>query len=349
MFRRDSVIAIVVAAAWMLGTPAPVRAQAGERAATAEDLFRQALQLTRQGRFAEACPRFAESHRLDPAFGALMNLAACYEKTGRTASAWQAYVDAADLARDKGQRARADSARKKANVLAPRLVRIEIRLGAGMDAAGLEITRNGKPVDPALVGNAVPVDPGSYAIVAARRGAEPWKASVSATEPGKTIVVEVTGPIASAPVAVPDAPPVRPAPAVASPSRGRPAEPRGEPPAREREARAPAGRGLRITGLTVAAGGAALAATGGVFAWLSRSISNDYTDVEAGERFDPAREHRARTYQTSAFVLWGVGAAAIAGGATLYVIGRHRGDAAGVSLAPVPLRGGAAALVSWPW
>jgi serine/threonine-protein kinase len=344
MLLRISAIIIVVVSAL---APLAAHAQAGERAATAEDLFRQGLQLTKKGRFAEACPKFAESNRLDPAFGSLMNLGACYEKLGRTASAWQAYVDAADLARDKGQRARADSARKKASQLAPRLVRLEVRLGTGVDARGLAITRNDRSFDVALVGNAVPVDPGSYLLVAARAGAEPWKTSVTATEPGKTVVVELAGPVGGPPEPA-DAPPVSPS-STSGPPRAPGATPVPRAPAEsvhETQAGAP-GRSLRVAGITVAAGGVAMVATGGAFAWLSRSISNDITHAAPGARFDPAREDRAKTYQTSAFVLWGVGAAAIAGGATLYFVGHRRAETS-VTLAPVP-HGGVAAVVSGQW
>jgi hypothetical protein len=109
------------------------------------------------------------------------------------------------------------------------------------------------------------------------------------------------------------------------------------------------GRGLRRTGIAMVVGGAVLAATGGVLAWRARSISNDYTDVQAGERFDPDREDRARTYQVSAFVLWGVGAAAIAGGTTLYLVGRNRANGTELTVAPVVRRDGAAAMVSGRW
>ena len=322
-------------------------AQASDRAATAEDLFRQGLQLTRSGRFADACPKFAESSRLDPAFGALINLAACYEKLGRTASAWQAYVDAADLARDKGQAARAKTARDKAGRLAPRLVRLEIRLAPDVDARGLQITRNGAPVDPALLGQAVPVDPGSYAIVASRQGAEPWSTSVNATQPGQ-ITVEVTGPIAtSEPVAPGSSESSQPATDALLPPE--PSKAPSAPSASDAAVSATPGRGLRRTGIAMVVGGAVLAATGGVFAWRARSISNDITDVRPGERFDPARQDRGKTYQLSAFVLWGVGAAAIAGGTTLYLVGRSRADRTELTVAPVVLRDGAAAMAWWRW
>lgn len=345
-----SVATVLVTIALTLGLCASVaHAQAGDRAAAAEDLFRQGLQLTRSGRFAEACPKFAESHRLDPAYGALINLAACYEKLGRTASAWQAYVDAADLARDKGQAARAKTARDKAGRLAPRLVRLEIRLGPDVDARGLQITRNGAPVDPALLGHAVPVDPGDHAIVATRQGAEPWSTSVSATKPGQ-ITVEVTGPIGkSESSAVPDPWPSTPRESQATDALLPPEPSQAPAVSATADDTATPGRGLRRTGIAMVVGGAVLAAAGGAFAWQSRSISNDYTMIQPGERFDPGREARAKTYQLSAFVLWGVGAAAIATGTALYLVGHNRAARTELTVAPVVLRGGGAAVVRWRW
>ena len=347
---RSATTALITIALTVGLSASIAHAQAGDRAAAAEDLFRQGLQLTRSGRFADACPKFAESHRLDPAFGALVNLAACYEKLGRTASAWQAYVDAADLARDKGQAARAKTARDKAGRLAPRLVRLEIRLGPDVDVRGLQITRNGAPLDPALLGHAVPVDPGDYEIVATRQGAEPWSTSVSATQPGQ-ITVEVTGPIATREnTATPDtwpAAPRGPSPATDALLPPEPSKALAVSPTDD--AAATQGRGLRRTGIAMVVGGAVLAAGGGVFAWRSRSISNDYTMVQPGQRFDPAREDRAKTYQLSAFVLWGVGATAIATGTTLYLVGHNRAVRAEVTVAPVVLRGGGAARVTWRW
>ena len=57
--------------------------------AAAEWLFREGRALMKKGDFAPACAKLAESQRLDPAVGTLMNLAECEERIGRTASAWQ--------------------------------------------------------------------------------------------------------------------------------------------------------------------------------------------------------------------------------------------------------------------
>src|SRR5512145_844270 len=80
-------------------------AQAGPAdVAAAEALFREAESLWETGDHASACPKLAESQRLDPQRGTLERLGACYEATGKTASAWTTYAilfEAAQRASDK--------------------------------------------------------------------------------------------------------------------------------------------------------------------------------------------------------------------------------------------------------
>ena len=59
---------------------------AADRSA-AQALFEQARDLMKQDKAAEACPKLEESQRLDPGVGTQFNLAECYVKMHRTASA----------------------------------------------------------------------------------------------------------------------------------------------------------------------------------------------------------------------------------------------------------------------
>jgi len=51
-------------------------------------LFQKGVELMAIGKSAEACEKFDSSHQLDPALGTMLRLADCYERTGKTASAY---------------------------------------------------------------------------------------------------------------------------------------------------------------------------------------------------------------------------------------------------------------------
>ena len=65
-------------------------------AAAADVLFRRAKDALAAGNVDGACASFAESQRLDPAAGTLLNLADCEEKQGKLATAWQHFVEGRD-------------------------------------------------------------------------------------------------------------------------------------------------------------------------------------------------------------------------------------------------------------
>ena len=82
--------------------------------ATAEALFREGRRLLDEGKTDEACPKLAESQRLDPSAGTMLNLATCYEKNGQLASAWVTFKGAATAAQNANEVDRAKLARAKA-------------------------------------------------------------------------------------------------------------------------------------------------------------------------------------------------------------------------------------------
>lgn len=137
--------------------------------AAAEAAFAEARTLMRQGNYAAACPKLETSFTLDPALGTLMNLSDCFERTGRTASAWVRYREAAAMAVQQGHREREQIARQRVAALEPALCRLVIKTEHG---PSLSVLRDGKVVDRAALGLPVPVDPGPHSVVAKASGAE---------------------------------------------------------------------------------------------------------------------------------------------------------------------------------
>jgi hypothetical protein len=196
----------------------PAAAQTDE--AAAEVLFREAQGLFDEGRFAEACPKFAASQRLDPGLGTLLNLARCYESEGRTASAWLAYVELVPIAERAGQPDRARIARERIEALQPRLMRL--RLVVPAQVADMVVELDGDVVAPAAYQTAIPVDRGKHVIEAHAPGTKPWSTEVTLGEEGETVALEVPS-LEAEPVPPPTPPLPRPAPVPTAPIVAQPA------------------------------------------------------------------------------------------------------------------------------
>ena len=121
--------------------------------AAARSLFDEARVLLQQGKAAQACPKLEESQRLDPGMGTLFNLADCYERLGRTASAWAEFREAVSAAHNAGSLDREQAAKQRAAALEPKLSYLTIVPPPGNAPA---VTRDGSPVDAALLGDAGP-------------------------------------------------------------------------------------------------------------------------------------------------------------------------------------------------
>jgi hypothetical protein len=172
----------------------PVHAQPNdsEKKAAAQALFDEARKLTSDDKFAEACPKFTESVRLDPTMGTKFYLADCLEHIGRLASAWAYYVEVADGARAAGLKDRETFARERVAAILPKLGRLTVVVSESTrGVAGLSVKRDGFAVSDALWGTALPVDPGAHVISATATGKAPWETRVEVKEPGQTLTVEV--------------------------------------------------------------------------------------------------------------------------------------------------------------
>jgi hypothetical protein len=155
----------------------------------AEALFGQGRDLMAQGKFAEACPKFADSQKLDPKSSTLLNLANCYEKAGRTATAWATYREAAGLAKQEGQTEYVATAVKRAEALYPKLSKMVVKVANPAD--GIEIRRDGVIVTPSEWGTAIPADPGVHVIEASAPKKESWKGTVEVPGGGGMGTIDV--------------------------------------------------------------------------------------------------------------------------------------------------------------
>ncbi|MBX3226863.1 MAG: tetratricopeptide repeat protein [Labilithrix sp.] len=166
----------------VLLAPATARAQASPPPAKiqAEAFFNDARGLLDKGDVAGACDLFSKSQGLDPAVGTLLNLGSCYERLGRTASAWAAYQQAVSLANVQNQTQRAAIAKADAARLEPRLARLTIVVES--PPPGLAVTRNGEVVDANVLDRAVPVDAGPQRVHASAPEHEPWDGTVNASD-----------------------------------------------------------------------------------------------------------------------------------------------------------------------
>ncbi len=207
-------------------------------------------------RFEEACPKFEESLRLDPGMGTQFNLAHCWEKVGRTASAWALFLDVAAAARAVNQPQREAAARERAKALEPNLARLRIDVPEA--SSEMKISRDEQDVGRAAWGTAMPVDPGKHVITVSAPGKKDWTEEVDVPAAARTLTVKVP--------ALADAPPPEPVTEVSDGASG----------SAPVEADVDVSQGGGSNGQTIAAyvvGGVGLAAaaTGTVFLIKSRS------------------------------------------------------------------------------
>jgi hypothetical protein len=184
MTRAAWLAALLVAASTPAAAQPPTEGSGQE--VLAESLFREAKELATQGDYAHACPKFAESHRLDPQLGTLLHLATCHEQQGLTASAWAEYLAAADLAASRGEGQREALARERASALEPKLARLVVEVGQ----SGVTVTIDDRDIQSAAFGTPLPVDPGEH-VVAAALGEARWSESVRIAGGPGTITVRV--------------------------------------------------------------------------------------------------------------------------------------------------------------
>jgi hypothetical protein len=179
-------------------------------AADATRLFDEARALLKEGKYAEACTKFARSFELDRKPGTELNLGDCSEREGHLRRAWMQFDDAAReydkirqaadarLAKDPSNAdAKRDStvavaggklARDRANAITPKLATVVVRV-VDPKVAGLvlRIGDHSVAAAPEIIDH---LDAGPVTIAANAPGREEFTNTVRA-DAGKQIVVDI--------------------------------------------------------------------------------------------------------------------------------------------------------------
>ncbi len=290
--------------------------------ARATQLFEDAQKQMAAGDYAAACPKFKESQRLDAELGTMLHLADCYEKAGKTASAWAMFKDAVQIAQQRND-PREKAAQAHVTALEPKLSWLTVRV-KDPSIRGLEVQLDGEAIGRAAWGLEQPMDPGSHTVAASAPGRRSWNTTVEVgANAGKLGIV------------VPElqkAPEEKPSP-TAAPATTAPLTPRHEH----------GGSGtLQTVGLVVGGAGLVGLATGGVLGLMAKSkfdSASSHCNNGVCDAAGVAIRHDAVSRGNVATVVVGVGAAILVAGGVIWLAGPHAKTEVGVGPGSVSMRG----------
>lgn len=155
------IVVLTVAALALLPREARAADPDEDDVAKAEALFREGREAMKNGDYVAACPRFAESQRIAPALGTLLNLALCDEQLRRTASAaleFEQFLSSAPADDDRRPIVAEHLSSLRARV--PRLVLHPGPAGPG----AWHVTVDGNEIHAEELGRESLLDPGRHAV-----------------------------------------------------------------------------------------------------------------------------------------------------------------------------------------
>lgn len=295
----------LAAIACLLLVPSVARAEGS----AADALFREGRTLLDAKKYDEACPKLAESQRLEPGAGTLLALALCHEGQGKPATAAADLKKASELGRKNGRLDLANAADKRAAALASSVPHLVIHLPEN-EGESYGVRCDGEPIAKSDLGAPVAMDPGEHKIEVSAEGKKPRSYTVRISGPGTTeIVVDKLETARRAP------------PPKAEPHEEPAAATEYAPPARSEEKRGGAQRtvglviiGAGVVGLGAGAyfGGQALSQSGEA----SRACPTNGSCTDAGSE---ANERSKESFRAAVIGL-GAGTVALTAGAIVYFL-----------------------------
>lgn len=290
-----------------------------DKQARAKELFSEGRRLSSEALYEQACPLFEQSLALENRPSTQFNLAECWEKLGKLASAQTLYATVAQTMHETGDTARETVARRRAELLTARLCGLTIEPeNSKKPEPGLKIFLADKPFDAALWGTVAPVDPATYTVRATAPGKKPWSTEVE-VEACPTLVSVTVPELAAEPVKAVAAAPA-PSGKKPEPRKAAPQTYNGEQPAR-----------FPVLPAVVAGAGAGALVFGTVFAAQYGSKNDDAKAVcpqgvgcsRAQVDLHAKLVDEAKTARTWGYVGFGVGGAALITATVLYFTGDY--------------------------
>jgi hypothetical protein len=229
-------------------------------------------------------------------------LADCLETSGRLASAWAEFKEAAAMAAQRKD-PRLRIAQERAAALEPRLSKLNLVVSAESAAPGLQIRRDGMLVGGAEWGLPVPLDPGIHSVAATAPGRHAWSTTIEIRTEAAVLPITI-------PVLQIDS---------ASASNSSAPDPSSSGDA---AVRASAGKTQRTVGLAIGGAGVVGLVIGTVAVISAKATYDDSSShCNASNECDAAGKQdrsSAISRATVASVALGAGAAALVGGGIVY-------------------------------
>ncbi|HTA89736.1 MAG TPA: tetratricopeptide repeat protein [Polyangiaceae bacterium] len=256
------------------------------RSAHADSLFHQGQSLLDAGKVEAACAKFEASEAWENGLGTLLHLGDCYERAGRSASAWHAFLEAEAVAQAKKDSVREQVARERVAALEPKLSRVVFVVPSTSRVLGLSVQLGDNTIPAASWGTIIPVDAGPQRISASAKGHHAWvmNVDVSRTEPRE---YRITVPRL---------------------------DPMPEPRASNRRS------AFRTAGVVTGSVGIAGIGAGALFSALSKSTDDANTCARGVIQCTPAKSNTSNSYSEASTVSLAVGGALLATGVTLFVL-----------------------------
>jgi hypothetical protein len=268
----------------LCATALPAAAE-GERSARAEALFQQGQALLVSGKLDEACAKLEASEAWENSVETLFQLGDCYQRAGRSASAWHAFLEVEAMAQAQKDSKGAQLAETRVAELEPQLARVVLVVPPTSRVPDLSVQLGANTIPASSWGKPIPVDAGSRRVSVFAKGHRPWSAVLDiSANVGREYRITV--------------PTLEPLPAPNTSRRS----------------------AFRTAGVVTGSMGLAGIGAGAVFSALSKNADDAGTCVRGVVQCTPNKTNADRAYSEASTVSLAVGGALLATGVTLFVL-----------------------------